>query len=433
LFGQQLKKGVFLKILCSIAEVMLRAEEYMIDDDKFILEDNYIFVDSGSLEVSLLLIPTNKPYGKSFRTFVKNCIVSCVFDLSEDNAYPTQINNFLNSDPNAGVKQIYEFLDKMLSGAAPAQPINMGRPAVQQAPAGAPAANKQPVFNPAPAAAPAAAPAVNVPPAQPAQQPAMGIPNQNANQANEKKSSGGIFSLFDKKEKKQQSAPMGGMAVPGAKPANGMAIPGAKPASGMAIPGANPANGMAVPGAKPSSGMAVPGAKPANGMAIPGAKPAGGMLKKQPAQQPLPQPAQPVQPMQPVQPVMQAELAQETQFINRSEATVLLGANAAQGGAVASAYLESPTQGSHRIDKDSYFIGKGTNTSIVNSLVIRNENVSRNHAVVERVGSEYFIKDNNSMNGTYLNGTRINPNTRYPLASGAKIVFANEEFTFVIK
>lgn len=48
-------------------------------------------------------------------------------------------------------------------------------------------------------------------------------------------------------------------------------------------------------------------------------------------------------------------------------------------------------------------IGRADN----NDLVIDNPGISGHHAVIERVGSEFYLKDINSTNGVYLNGRRI--------------------------
>ncbi len=55
------------------------------------------------------------------------------------------------------------------------------------------------------------------------------------------------------------------------------------------------------------------------------------------------------------------------------------------------------------------------------SIVIDNKLVSRVHAVVQKIRDVYFIKDENSTNGTFLNGKRI-PNDKYvKLNPGDKI------------
>lgn len=47
--------------------------------------------------------------------------------------------------------------------------------------------------------------------------------------------------------------------------------------------------------------------------------------------------------------------------------------------------------------------------------------VSRHHAEIQIEGSNYYIVDLGSSNGTYLNNTKLEPRTRYPLQIGDRI------------
>ncbi|MCL6471492.1 MAG: DUF3662 domain-containing protein [Firmicutes bacterium] len=60
---------------------------------------------------------------------------------------------------------------------------------------------------------------------------------------------------------------------------------------------------------------------------------------------------------------------------------------------------------------DSKFLLPETTTKIGrssdNSIVIPDPNVSRHHATVEKIGSQYILKDLDSTNGTFVNGMRV--------------------------
>ncbi len=59
------------------------------------------------------------------------------------------------------------------------------------------------------------------------------------------------------------------------------------------------------------------------------------------------------------------------------------------------------------------------------NIVVDNKLVSRVHAVIQRIRDVYFIKDENSTNGTFLNGRRI-PNDKYvKLNPGDKITIGS--------
>ena len=79
------------------------------------------------------------------------------------------------------------------------------------------------------------------------------------------------------------------------------------------------------------------------------------------------------------------------------------------------------------ITKDSFLIG--TKEDSVDGM-LHSKAVSRIHAKIRKQGSEYFIEDLNSKNGTWLNGEILNYKTSYPLKKNDKICFADEEYVF---
>ena len=423
LIKQSLKKEVVLTILKNIADILVRTEEYMLDVDKILLDNEYIFVNTATLEAGMILVPTNKPYGKPFRAFIKNCIVTGVFDLSEDASYVMQINNFLNVKSNASVKEISGFLDGLLQnkavGGIPAMPqvsntASQTPQAVQQ-----PAPQKPSLQKPAPAAK---APAKQEPAANKAQPELLPVGGASNNAQPQKK---GLFGgMFEKKEKKPANpAPAGSFA--------GMQIPGMESSPAMAVPQPMQPAQSAQPVKQEKPQKPAKPQKPEKAPKLDKPKP---FMKND---QPMPIPPSPQNIMPEPVPLAQAyqNFSEETQQVydqSGGEGTVMMGQAVSSAGAVVGV-LEHRNGSAVMIEKDCFFIGKGTNTSIVNDLVIRNENVSRNHAIIERSGGSFFVKDNNSTNGTYLNGKRITPNIRQELKNGDRVVFANEEYIFMIK
>jgi hypothetical protein len=57
-----------------------------------------------------------------------------------------------------------------------------------------------------------------------------------------------------------------------------------------------------------------------------------------------------------------------------------------------------------RIDRDAFVIGRSSRDA---NLVLRDPQVSRQHAIVERQGSAYVIADMASTNGVIVNGKRV--------------------------
>ena len=66
-------------------------------------------------------------------------------------------------------------------------------------------------------------------------------------------------------------------------------------------------------------------------------------------------------------------------------------------------------------------IGRDTD----NDVVVDNKLASRHHAVIQKIKNAYFLKDENSTNGTYLNGVKIPPDKYVKLNPGDKVTIGN--------
>lgn len=80
----------------------------------------------------------------------------------------------------------------------------------------------------------------------------------------------------------------------------------------------------------------------------------------------------------------------------------------------------------YHIDRNKVVVGSGTAADIR----INNNAVSRSHAVITCAGGEFCIEDNQSKNGSFINGRRIGPGTKEALYDGMTIRLANEDFVF---
>lgn len=111
-----------------------------------------------------------------------------------------------------------------------------------------------------------------------------------------------------------------------------------------------------------------------------------------------------------------------------SEDTVVMSDNVS-GGAYLE-YYENGLSTKIRLDKDSVMIGKLRGQC---DFVISNNKISKMHAEFIKRGNEYFVRDYNSTNGTYINGStqRIASNTEYQIYSGDRITLANVDLTLM--
>jgi pSer/pThr/pTyr-binding forkhead associated (FHA) protein len=79
------------------------------------------------------------------------------------------------------------------------------------------------------------------------------------------------------------------------------------------------------------------------------------------------------------------------------------------------------------------FVTVAIGRSKTSTFRIPDESVSSAHAklIFDRGRYEYFIQDEHSRNGTYLNGERLRPGVRTQLWSGAFVSFGNSVFVFL--
>lgn len=79
------------------------------------------------------------------------------------------------------------------------------------------------------------------------------------------------------------------------------------------------------------------------------------------------------------------------------------------------------------LTEDSFVFG--TKEGSVDGI-LHSKAVSRMHARIRKEGTDYFLEDLNSKNGTWLNGELLDYKTKYPLKKNDKICFADEEYIF---
>ncbi|MCM1121383.1 MAG: FHA domain-containing protein [Eubacterium sp.] len=81
------------------------------------------------------------------------------------------------------------------------------------------------------------------------------------------------------------------------------------------------------------------------------------------------------------------------------------------------------------VEGDRVMIGSGTAADI---CVTYNNTISRSHAFICYINGQYYLEDNHSRNGSFINGVRLQAGKQEPVYSGMTIRLSNEEFTFVI-
>lgn len=80
------------------------------------------------------------------------------------------------------------------------------------------------------------------------------------------------------------------------------------------------------------------------------------------------------------------------------------------------------------LGKPSFVLGKNPEKS--DYAVAGNTNISRVHAVITTRNGRYYVMDQNSTNGTFINGRIIKAGQETEILPGDCLMFANEEFIF---
>lgn len=449
---RNLGKDSIIRILISMANVLINAEEYMLHEQNFVFDNRYIYIDANTFEAYMIYVPTEQTSDLMFPQFIRDLMTYGDFIQTESQEYCMTILRKMNSNPHMPANEVKEFLQGFLS------------------PSGAPA--RQPVPNAAQWSAPqnAPAPQANVPPRvqqnvrpniqpniqpnmQPNRQPNMQpniqpniqpnmppkpnvfagnnavnapMPQNNppfmGGRGAEPKPPAKNNSMFKKdnepKQRKNNNKNYGGLIA-------GMAIPG------EATPPAAPAPYKPAPAAPVSAPpMAARQAPQAPNYAPPEEGNKGIMSKlfsggkkskkeKSPASVP-PMPAQVG--------VFPAPAPVEEPVV--SSKTVLINAYAPMGKRTG--YLINKFGQRLQINKVSFMIGKHKTGGIMNDFDINNPAVSGQHAVIITKENRFFVNDLGSLNGTFVKGARIAPHVDIEITDGDDVMFANEKFKFVI-
>lgn len=81
------------------------------------------------------------------------------------------------------------------------------------------------------------------------------------------------------------------------------------------------------------------------------------------------------------------------------------------------------------VNKCNFVIGK--NDAVCDYAINDNSAISRKHATMSIVNGKYYVMDNSSTNGTYIDDVKIDALKSYEIFPGQKIRFADDEFTLI--
>lgn len=105
--------------------------------------------------------------------------------------------------------------------------------------------------------------------------------------------------------------------------------------------------------------------------------------------------------------------------------------SAAQPGELRLVTINSPEYLEIKISKDDFVIGK--KAELCDGVIAFNKMVSRTHCKINKLENQYVISDLQSLNGTFVNQLRLQPNHPHPICNGDIIRLANSDFQVKIQ
>lgn len=98
---KKLSKDEFIDILLGITKTILDSKEYFLYDKSFLIDEDYIYINPSTLEIGMIYIPLdiNTNVGEDFKSFLVNLIISLAkIDEKSNGDYMTKILNYLKND-----------------------------------------------------------------------------------------------------------------------------------------------------------------------------------------------------------------------------------------------------------------------------------------------------------------------------------------------
>ena len=415
-------KSNFINAMLSLVNAILELDDYMIEKEKLLLDMEYIYINVGTAQVGLAVLPVeNISEETDLAVFFRNIMFHVQFDQNENGNYIAAVLNFLNNGNPFSMTDFKKLLEEQLGekkGAAESVIEKVESKKVEPSQSMAFHAPQQPLTFQQPAAGNVSQqPAAFHAPQQPAtfqvsQQPAA-APAAGA-QPSKKKDK---FSLFGKKKKEPEPK------VKKEKNKKKGKSPSQQPVfqGGFAIPGQTAENVSS-----PQNGISRQPAAPAQQFGV-SQQPAAPAQQFGVSQQPAAPGQQPVMPQQPVMQEVNMNFGETTVLTQTAAETTVLAAN--MTGAELKPYiLRKKNNQKAFINKNEFRIGKEVN--YVDFCIMDNLAVSRSHADIITRNGAYFIRDNNSLNHTFLDGRQLQGGVEVQLENGVKFKLADEDFEF---
>lgn len=123
-------------------------------------------------------------------------------------------------------------------------------------------------------------------------------------------------------------------------------------------------------------------------------------------------------------------LSEENNYADSESETVLLSQIPRQPKSIEAMLIRNGTGEMYKISQSGTDIGT---MDSFGSIMIKNSSISRCHASFAITDDGVYITDNNSTNGTFVEGIKLSPGIKTQLFDGSLITLGNENFQIFIK
>lgn len=361
-----------VSVIVAILKALKITEEYMIDRRFILFDADYMYINRAEESVSLMCVPINAAQEGSFKEFMRSIIMPLNFEgLRGSDALKVTVYQYdFDSEP---IENAIEFFSSFLGKSSETSAEEIPTPVKTAEPI-------PEIAKPVIPSAPKIPSFIKKTEPQPTEKtPSM--PQAAPEKQKEKKH--GLFSgIFDSNGKKPKQKPEP------VSPSNPF---------GINIPGQG--DKAAILEIKPKSFPEINTPEP---------------KKEQPIRAAVPA-------------AMRVEEDEKTVLSGRDDGTVFLGDNSL------SARLVDSTGEVFEITGDVFTIGRSGKSGIKIDLDLPSKTVSHLHATIYHENGAYFISDNGSANGTFLNSSRLSPNQRKELTHGSRVRISNIDFVFEVR
>ena len=432
----KISRKKILTVFISICDALLGAESYLLDENLFLLDKDYIFTNVSNGSTNLVYLPVIRETGPlDLPAFFKDLIVSIESDPDENFDYAGKILNFLNSRDGFDLAKFRELVYKLrqpVDSKKYKESNNVSPKSSDQYVQPAPQKKEQHErITPSRDQGPKKTEPTEMPGDKDLKAFEFDIPDDaldnifgpSGEEEEKKPLLGGLFKKKSKEEKKPRFGKKKGKAADEEDPVFGFDIPGESPMP-FDIPG-EPARDGAGSGRKPVE-------KSASNEKKPEAKtPKGGGIND------ISAPKKPT-----VRKQVQDDIDVEGHTVydiagdsyDDSDLTALVSDGTVKqpkkGAAVNKRASLTRVSNNERKEITGDLFRMGRQKEAVDYVITGNKYISHVHADIIKRDGKYYISDLNSKNHTKVNGTELMSGTEYLLHSGDHILLSNEEFVF---